>query len=305
MLAIGDDPGAYSSQNEQDSRIYARFAKIPCLEPSNSQEAKDYTKRAFDLSRKISSSVMLRGLTRVMHSSSLVTIEEPRPENPVRIEKNPDQMLAIPKNIVRLHKALNKKQEELKDWVEASGLNVVIRPGRKKGIIACGFANVYAGEYGADCSVLKISAYPFHERMIKDFVANLEEVWSWRKANRLSKRLRASIRHMSKANSPEKFPVKVSLDLMCWPRTSALPRRRPPKQRKRYRTSAGPLPRMPAPRILQGIESCCPAFTTGDIGCYTLGAAPPLNAIDTCLCMGASIGKAAAWLMPASSVLLQ
>ncbi len=112
VLAIGDDPGAYSSQNEQDSRFYARFAKIPCLEPSDSQEAKDMTIRAFDLSEKFRLPVMLRTLTRVSHAYSPVRTGTPREENRLSLEKDPDRMLAIPKNVIRLHSALNKKYDE-------------------------------------------------------------------------------------------------------------------------------------------------------------------------------------------------
>jgi len=294
VLTIGDDPGAYSSQNEQDSRMYARFAKIPCLEPSNSQEAKDFTKLAFDLSEKFHLPVMLRGLTRVMHSSSLVTIEEPRPENPVRIEKNPDQMLAVPKNIVRLHKALNKKQEELKDWVEASGLNAVIRPGRKKGIIACGFANVYAGEYGADCSVLRISAYPFHEKMIKDFVCSLEEVWVLEEGEPIVEEIARKYSSQVKG----KLSGEISREGELGPNALAPyfgVSTSPATESSRALPVRPPVlcHGCPHREFYKALKAAAPAFTTGDIGCYTLGAAPPLNAIDTCLCMGASIGKAA------------
>lgn len=294
VLAIGDDPGAYSSQNEQDSRIYARFAKIPCLEPSNSQEAKDFTKLAFDLSEKFHLPVMLRGLTRVMHSSSPVSIETPRPENPLTIEKNPDQMLAIPKNIVRLHTALNKKQEELKDWAETSGLNVVMNKGKKKGIIACGFAYVYAGEYGADCSILKIAAYPFHEKMIRDFVVDLEEVWVLEEGEPIVEeiarkysahvkgKLSGEIRREGELGPEALAPYFGGSPAQTAPAAKPLPVRPPVL-----------CPGCPHREFYKALKAAAPTFTTGDIGCYTLGAAPPLNAIDTCLCMGASIGKAA------------
>jgi indolepyruvate ferredoxin oxidoreductase alpha subunit len=296
VLAIGDDPGAYSSQNEQDSRMYARFAKIPCLEPADSQEAKDFTKLAFDLSEKFHLPVMLRGLTRVMHSSSPVTLDEPRQENPLNIVKNPDQMLAIPKNIVRLHKALNQKQQEIKDWVEKSGLNVILRPGRKKGIIACGFAHVYAGEYGTECSILKISAYPFHEQLIKDFVSDLDEVWVLEEGEPLVEEI--ARRYSSKVKG--KLSGEISREGELGPDVLASYFGTQSAAQKN-RTLESPLPMRP-PVLCPGcphrefykaLKVVSPTFTTGDIGCYTLGAAPPLNAIDTCLCMGASIGKAA------------
>ncbi len=295
VLAVGDDPGAYSSQNEQDSRIFASFANIPCLEPSNAQEAKDFTKLGFDLSEQFRLPVMLRGLTRIMHSSSPVIIEDPRPENPVSIEKNPDQMLAIPKNVTRLHAALNKKQGELKDWVEASGLNVVMNKGKKKGIIACGFAAVYAGEYGADCSILKISAYPFHKALIERFVADLEEVWVLEEGEpiveEIARRYCKNVR--GKLSGEIKREGELGPDVLASYFKAPAAKEKP--------KAAKPLPMRP-PVLCPGcshrefyksLKAVKPTFTTGDIGCYTLGAAPPLSAMDTCLCMGASIPKAA------------
>jgi indolepyruvate ferredoxin oxidoreductase alpha subunit len=177
VLVIADDPGAYSSQNEQDSRIYARFAGIPCLEPADAQEAKDMVIAAFDLSEKIELPVMLRTLTRVSHASSPVGIGEPRPQNEISLEKNPERLLAVPSNVVRLHKALNQKQDKLAQWAGSSGLNCASKNGQKKGIIACGVASMYAKEYGDQFALLKISTYPFPENIIKDFVEGLEEVW--------------------------------------------------------------------------------------------------------------------------------
>ncbi|HMK44095.1 MAG TPA: thiamine pyrophosphate-dependent enzyme [Dissulfurispiraceae bacterium] len=294
VLAVGDDPGAYSSQNEQDSRIFARFANIPCLEPSNSQEAKDFTKFAFDLSEKFRLPVMLRGLTRVMHSSSPVTMEEPRAENPLALEKNPEQQLAIPKNVVRFHTALNKKQGELKDWVRESGLNTVSGKSKKKAIIACGFASVYAGEYGEDCAILKISAYPFHDELIKDFVRGRTEVWVLEEgepiveeiARKYSKKVRGKlsgdIRREGELGPDVLAPYFGGATAAPDDKIESLPMR-PPVM----------CPGCPHREFYKSLKAAAPSFTAGDIGCYTLGATPPLSAMDSCLCMGASIGKAA------------
>ena len=177
VLAIGDDPGAYSSQNEQDSRFYARFAKIPCLEPADSQEAKNMTIKAFDLSEEFGLPVMLRSLTRVSHACSPVQIGTPRAENQLSLKKDPDRMLAIPRNVIRLHAALNKKYDALNDWVEASKFNKIFRNKQKKGIIACGIAYAYAREYGDEFALLKISAYPVNESIVRKFARGLEEIW--------------------------------------------------------------------------------------------------------------------------------
>ena len=126
VLAVADDPGAYSSQNEQDSRFYAKFAKIPCLEPSDSQEARDMTIKAFELSEKVGLPVMLRTVTRISHACSAVEIGPMREQNALLLQKDPANMIAVPSNVVRCHRNLNEKQQALKQWGEESGLNKTV-----------------------------------------------------------------------------------------------------------------------------------------------------------------------------------
>ena len=177
VLAVADDPGAYSSQNEQDSRFYAKFAKIPCLEPSDSQEAKDMTIMAFELSEKTGLPVMLRTVTRISHAYSPVEIGAVREQNSLLLQKDPGNMIAVPSNVLRCHRNLNEKQEGLKQWGKDSGLNKTFKNGQKKGIITCGIGYVYAKEYGPEYAILKISYYPVAETLIEEFVKDLEEVW--------------------------------------------------------------------------------------------------------------------------------
>jgi indolepyruvate ferredoxin oxidoreductase alpha subunit len=294
LLVVADDPGAYSSQNEQDSRFYAKFAKIPCLEPCDSPEARDMTVMAFDLSEKMELPVMLRPVTRVSHALSPVELRTPRPENPLSLEKSPARMLAIPSNVIRCHKALNAKQAELKKWVEESGLNRIENKGRKKGIIACGVTYTYAKEYGDEFSLLKISAYPFHDNLIEDFVEGLDEVWVLEEgypyveeiARKYSKKVKGKMTGELRsegelgpdAMSEYVHGTKAGLSVDA----TKLPNR-PPVM----------CPGCPHREFYKALKEAGPSFTTGDIGCYTLGAAPPLSAMDTCLCMGASISKAA------------
>src|SRR5208283_140542 len=282
VLAIGDDPGAYSSQNEQDSRFYARFAKIPCLEPSDSQEAKDMTIRAFDLSEKFRLPVMLRTLTRVSHAYSPVLIGTPREENRLSLEKDPDRMLAIPKNVVRLHSALNRKYDELKEWTEKSKLNIIFRNKQKKGIIACGVTYAYAKEYGDGFALLKISAYPVSENTIKKFVRGLDEVWVLEEgepiieemARKYSKKVRGRMEGELRSEGelgPDALSKYVSEEAAgSRPQASAEPLLlRPPVM----------CPGCPHREFYKALKAAGPSFTTGDIGCYTLGATQPLNAL--------------------------
>lgn len=296
VLVVADDPGAYSSQNEQDSRLFARFAKIPCLEPSDAQEAKDMIVSAFELSEKMQLPVMLRTVTRVSHAASPVEIAEPRGPNPLLLEKNPERMLAVPSNVLRLHRILNQKQEELRNWSEHSGLNRIVRSGSKKGIIACGIAYQYAQEYGDDYALLKISSYPFQESIIGQFVAGLEEVWVLEEGEpfveEIAKRYSSSVKGKISGEisaegelGPDVMAGFVSgwnssEDIVTPPSTLPL---RPPVM----------CPGCPHRELYHSLKAAGPLFTAGDIGCYTLGASPPLRALDTCLCMGASISKAA------------
>jgi indolepyruvate ferredoxin oxidoreductase alpha subunit len=293
VLIIADDPGAYSSQNEQDSRIYARFANIPCLEPADAQEAKDMVVAAFELSERTELPVMVRTLTRVSHASSPVIISEPKKQNMLSIEKNPERLLAVPSNVVRLHKALNQKQARLVEWSSDSGFNQVINSGRKKGIIACGIASMYAREYGDSFALLKISSYPFPESIIKDFTQGMEEIWVLEEGEPVVEEIVRKYFPASKGKlsgdlpregelGPDALasyvwgipPIKIdTADLL----------KRPPVM----------CPGCPHRELYKSLVAAGPSFTAGDIGCYTLGAAPPLKALDTCLCMGASISKAA------------
>jgi indolepyruvate ferredoxin oxidoreductase alpha subunit len=296
VLVVADDPGAYSSQNEQDSRFYARFAKIPCFEPADAQEAKDMTTAAFDLSEQTELPVMLRTVTRVSHASSPVTIGEMRSPNPLSLEKNPERMLAVPSNVMRCHRMLNQKQADLIAWGEKSGLNRVYENGQKKGIIACGLAYTYAKEYGDEFAILKLSYYPFPETLIARFVERMDEVWILEEgepfveeiARKFSANIRGKITGEIKAEG-ELGPEVLSGYVRGWNGATVDPEAfkdlpvRPPVM----------CPGCPHREMYRSLKAAGPTFTTGDIGCYTLGASPPLKALDTCLCMGASISKAA------------
>ena len=296
VLAVADDPGAYSSQNEQDSRFYAKFAKIPCLEPCDSQEARDMTIMAFELSEKTGLPVMLRTVTRISHTYSPVEIGAVRDPNPLLLKKDPANMIAVPSNVLRCHRNLNEKQESLRRWGEESGLNKSFKTGRKKGIIACGLGYVYAKEYGPEYDILKISYYPFAETLIEEFVKDLEEVWVLEEgepfveeiARRYSSRVRGKLSGEISITG-ELGPDVLSGYVPGWStgQTAYKPSKpltpRPPVL----------CPGCPHSKLYVALKAAQPAFTAGDIGCYTLGANPPYQIVDTCLCMGAGISKAA------------
>ena len=296
LLAVADDPGAYSSQNEQDSRFYAKFAKIPCLEPSDSQEARDMTIMAFELSEKVGLPVMLRTVTRISHACSAVEVGPIREQNALLLQKDPANMIAVPSNVVRCHRNLNEKQQALKQWGEESGLNKTFKKDQKKGIITCGIGYVYAKEYGPEFAILKISYYPVAERLIEEFVKGLDEVWVLEEgepyieeiARRYSPHVKGKISGEI-SNTGELGPDVLTAYIPGWGAASSS-----------YKSST-PLPSRPPvlcpgcphSKLYAALKAVQPAFTAGDIGCYTLGANPPYQIVDTCLCMGAGISKAA------------
>ncbi|MCX7913417.1 MAG: thiamine pyrophosphate-dependent enzyme [Thermodesulfovibrionales bacterium] len=296
VIVVADDPGAFSSQNEQDSRYYAQFAKIPCLEPSDGKEAKEMVITAFDLSEEMELPVIVRVVTRICHTSSVVEIGEIRPQNPVSVIKNPARMIAVPSNVIKCHKILNEKQEKLKRWSENSGLNKIFKNNQKKGIVACGLGYAYAKEYGDEFAILKISSYPFNEKIIEDFVKDLEEVWVLEECypfvEGIVRRYSTNVKgKMTGEISPE---GELGPDVLTAYYNGKVSKTDPP-------SFLSSLPLRP-PVMCQGCShrdfyksliAVKPTFTAGDIGCYTLGASPPLFALDTCLCMGAGISQAA------------
>jgi len=296
VLAVSDDPNAYSSQNEQDSRFFAEFAKVPCLEPVDSQEAKDMTITAFDLSEHIGLPVMLRTVTRICHGYSPVVLGPVRDQNPLSLQKDPGNMIAVPGNVIRCHQKLQEKQKLVLQWGSESGLNRSFRSGQKKGIIGCGIGYAYAKEYGPDYAVLKISYYPVDEELIADFVKGLEEIWVLEEGEPIIEK----IARKYSGNVKGKISGEISITGELGPDVLSAYVPGWSAGQGGY-TSARPLP--PRPPVLcpgcphgkfyEALMAAEPTFTAGDIGCYTLGANPPYQIVDTCLCMGAGISQAA------------
>ena len=296
VLAVADDPGAYSSQNEQDSRFYAKFAKIPCLEPSDSQEAKDMTIMAFELSEKMGLPVMLRTVTRISHAYSPVEIGEIREQNSLSLQKDPANMVAVPSNVLKCHIKLNEKQEGLRQWGEDAGLNRTFKNGQKKGIITCGIGYVYAKEYGPEYAILKISYYPFAETLIEEFVKGLEEVWVLEEGEPFVEEIarRYSSRVKGKISGEISSTGELGPDVLA-PYTPGWSTGQSSYKLSKPLPLRPPVlcPGCPHSKLYDALKAVQPTFTAGDIGCYTLGANPPYQIVDTCLCMGAGISKAA------------
>jgi len=296
VLVSADDPGMHSSQNEQDNRRYAEFMKIPLLEPTDSQEAKDMVSAGMDISEKFNTPVMLRMSTRLCHSMGLVELGE-RKEFPVK-EYVTDfkQRVVIPAHARVLHVKLEKRLMKLKDYAEKTPLNSIIEgdfeyDGKKIGIISSGISFQYARDAFPDARFLKLGmSFPFPIETCRRFAESVDELWVVEEnepfiENHLKKEGIACI-------GKEKVPLTNEL-------SQSIVRQAFIGEKAEPNADTSDLPPRP-PVLCPG----CPhrgifyvarklGFTsTTDIGCYTLGMLPPLEVGETCICMGASIGNA-------------
>ena len=292
VLVSADDPGMHSSQNEQDNRGYGKFAKLLVIEPSDSQEALDFTREAFDLSEEFDSPVMLRVTTRLCHSQSLVE-EGVKQDVPLKeYKKNEAKYVMLPGFARLRHIEVEKRMDRLRDYVETSPLNRVEWGDRSIGIITSGIPYQYIKEVLPEASVLKLATVnPLPEKLIRDFAAKVEKLY-------VIEELEPVIEEQLKAwgldvTGKDLLPIigeysPELLEQVLVGRTAEPP----------Y-TLEGSIPGRP-PLLCPG----CPhravfhilnkkkLTVAWDIGCYTLGALKPLGAMDSTLCMGASIGTA-------------
>jgi indolepyruvate ferredoxin oxidoreductase alpha subunit len=177
VLVVADDPGMHSSQNEQDSRQYARFAKAPMLEPADSQEAKAFVGRAVELSEQYDTPVMLRMMTRTAHSKSVVALGERQTVEQRSYVKNMGKYVMLPANARRRHIVVEERTARLRQWVEETDLNRIEPGDRSLGIITAGVAYQYAREIFPTASFLKLGVvWPLPDKLIRDFAGSVERV---------------------------------------------------------------------------------------------------------------------------------
>lgn len=292
VVMVADDPGMHSSQNEQDSRFYARFSKVPMLEPSDSRECKEYVKQAFEISEKFDCPVVVRLSTRIAHSQSLVETAEKTDYRLKAYVKDPDKYVMMPAMARKRHGAVEKRMAALREFSDSSELNTVEFGSRKIGVVTGGIAYQYAREAFGDVSYLKLGmVYPLPEKMISDFAGQVEELYV---IEELEPFIEDQIKKMGiRVKGKELLPVmgEYSAGLI---REKVLGLKPPANA-----AIDAPIPVRP-PVMCPG----CPhrgMFHTlkklklnvsGDIGCYTLGALAPTESMDACVCMGASIGMA-------------
>ncbi len=293
VIVSADDPSLHSSQNEQDNRNYARFAKIPMLEPADAQEAKEYIKLAFEISEKFDTPVFLRSTTRVSHSKAVVTLSEPRKhEDKTGFTYNADKYVMVPINARTQRVEVEKRQQALKHFAETFGENKMEINNLDVGIITAGMPYNYAKEVFPDYSYLKLGmVYPLPEKLIRDFASKVKKIYV---IEELDPFLEEQIKAMGiKVIGKEIFPYTNEFDPGIIKNAIEKNTQMPVSP---YKETLSPRP----PNLCPG----CPhrglfyalgkskAYVHGDIGCYTLSYMKPLEGLHSCICMGASIGMA-------------
>ncbi|WP_041285813.1 indolepyruvate ferredoxin oxidoreductase subunit alpha [Desulfoscipio gibsoniae] len=299
VLVSADDPGMHSSQNEQDNRYYAKSAKVAMLEPSDSQEAKDMVCLGLAISEQYDIPVMLRTTTRVSHSQSMVEMGEPVAREIKPYSKDVKKNLMVPA-FGRLRRvSLADRMARLAEYSESTPVNFIVPGNDKVGVITSGISCQLVKEVLPDASVLKLGmTNPLPVGLIKKFAAQVEKLFV---VEELEPYLEEQIRMLGiKVTGKEIFPYsgEFSQGLLrtCFASAGVLP------AQPKFEDPAKGLPQAPPrpPVLCAGCPHRGVFYTlrrlkltvTGDIGCYTLGGLPPLEGIDACVCMGASIGMA-------------
>jgi indolepyruvate ferredoxin oxidoreductase alpha subunit len=318
VLAVADDPGMHSSQNEQDSRMLADFARTICLEPHDPQSAYAMTLEAFELSERFHVPVMVRLVTRLAHARATVITTQPRPENPLDKATDRANWILLPGNARRRWRDLLARQAEFLAFTESSPLNTLTLTGSELGVITTGGARHYLAESLPDLperpSHLHLGAYPVPVALVRQLAAQVRRVLVLEDGQpyveaALSGLLPPPVPVIGRTTghlppdgelTPEN--VRVALGL---PGRDTRPR---PDVPERPPQLCSGCPHLDTFHALQEALATVPGgLIASDIGCYTLAALPPLSAIESCVCMGASIGMAKgasdAGLRPAVAVI--
>ncbi|MDR1140383.1 MAG: indolepyruvate ferredoxin oxidoreductase subunit alpha [Planctomycetaceae bacterium] len=301
VAVVADDPGMHSSQNEQDTRHFARFAKIPIFDPSDSEEAKEFMKLAVQLSEEYCTPVILRSTTRVSHSRGIVE-EQPRQESgkPVNFEKNPPRFVPIPLWARQMRVRVEERIQKLQQAGTNSPANKIIRQDKKLGIITSGIAYQYVREVFPNASVLKLGLpFPFPDELIKTFAASVERLVV---IEELEDFLEEHIKSLGISCIGKPVIPKIgelSPDILIERKNLIEGNDEIVAHQPKAKNISPELPGRP-PVLCPG----CPhrgifyslgrldVIVTGDIGCYSLGVFPPLSRLDTILCMGGGISLA-------------
>jgi len=293
VFCVADDPGMHSSQNEQDSRHYARASKVMMLEPSDSSECKEFTKKAYELSEKFDTPVIIRLSTRVSHSQGLVEMCDKENYELKPYEKNIAKNVMMPANAIKRHVVVEDRNLKIKDFCEETELNRIENNRSEIGIVTSGISYMYAKEaLGNKADYLKLGVvYPLPDKMLKEFCESHKKVYvleeldpffedylkalgceviGKEKFSLLGEYTPSMIKNVVLGEGKPEFSV----------RDEEIPNRPP--------VMCAGCPHRGTFYVLKKLG----LVVSGDIGCYTLGAVPPLASVDSTICMGASVSAA-------------
>lgn len=295
VVLVADDNGCHSSQNEQDSRYYGRSAGVPMLEPSNSQECKDYMKLAYEMSEKYDTVVLIRSNTRISHSRGIVETGERTERERIPYKKNIQKYVAMPAMAKKLHVAQEKRMGQVAADSDSMEINRIEMGDTSVGIITSGICYQYVKDAMPDASVLKMGLInPIPKKLIEDFASRVDKLYVIEEGNPFfEEQIRAM--GIELAGGKDMFTIQGEYSANMIRKAFRLPLAEAAETEADAADAPGRPPLMCAGcphRGLFYILNKLKKTVMGDIGCYTLGALAPTSAMDACLCMGASITMA-------------
>ena len=289
VICVADDPGMHSSQNEQDSRHYAIGAKVPMLEPADSSEAYEFAKAAFELSEKYDTPVLLRMCTRIAHSQSIVETGERGEVKNIPYEKNGEKYIMMPGNAKKRHPVVEERTKKLTELAENCAFNKIEMNGSEIGIITSGTCYQYVKEvFGDSVSVYKLGMVnPLPEKSLRDFAASVKKLYVVEELDPIienhCKALGLSVEGKSMFSMLGEFSQETVAEAFGHEKPGTYENKTPIPVRPPMMCAGCPH------RGMYYVLSKNHITVLGDIGCYTLGAQAPLFALDSTLCMGASV----------------
>lgn len=287
VLVVADDPGMYSSQNEQDTRMVARAAMVPVVEPSDSSEAKEFMKYAYELSETYDTPVILRSTTRLSHSQGLVELGERKVPEDIPYERNIGKFVMMPGNAIKRHLVVEARMKKMAEDANTMAINRAEYRDLSVGFITCGIAYQYIREAMPEASILKLGLVnPLPRKLIEEFAAKVDCLYIFEELEPVIEE-QAKAWGIAKAVGKEIFTIQGEY-------SANLLRERVLGQELSFKTEEVPArPPILCPgcphRSVFAVLNRLKIRAAGDIGCYTLGAVAPLSVIDTTICMGASI----------------
>ena len=297
VIGVADDPGMHSSQNEQDSRHHAIASKIPMLEPSDADEAREFAKIAFEISEKFDTPVLYKMCTRVAHSQSITDTEDRQLPEHKSYEKNISKYVMAPANAIRRHPFVEQRMKDIEKWSETSGINKIEKADSKVGIITSSTSYQYVKEVlGDSVNILKLGMVnPLPANMIKDFASGLEKLIVVEELDPIIELFVHSLDLKIELHGKGMFPScgEFSQNLLA----AAFGQKVPEGIKLDTEIPVRP-PIMCAGCPHRGMFYALNKLKVtvfGDIGCYTLGSVAPLSAMDVTLCMGASFSGLHGW----------